>query len=119
MPAIPNTNNMKDIKDKIADILCVDSVDGLLWNYKPKNFKKGDKVICLYAMQNYYVNEEIISGQEYIVGWYDKGNEYVKGHLQIEGCRVFWNDDRFELVSDNKIEDVEYTDITNQKHLSS
>ena len=109
--------NKENIKQKIADMLCVDSVDGLLWNYKPKNFKVGDKVICLYPHQNHYVNEEIIFGQEYIVGWYDKGNCYKKGHLQIEGCRVFWDDDRFELVTTDAV-DVEYVDVTQQKLLT-
>ena len=105
------------MKYEIDNIPRIDSIDGMLWSYEPKNFKKGDRIICLHPHQNHYVNEEIVGGQEYIVGWYDKGNMYVKGHLQIEGCRVLWNDDRFELVSDNKIQDIDYTDVTNQKLL--
>ncbi len=106
-----------EFKRRLANILCVDSVDGLLWNYEPKNFKAGDIVICVSSMRNDYVNEEIIFGKEYSVGWYSRGNEYRKGHLQIEGCRVFWDDDRFELKGENEIIDVEFEDITEQKQL--
>lgn len=105
-------------KQEIQDALGVDDADAILWNYEPRNYKFGDEIICIDGMKNNYVNEDVILGEHYIVGFYDKGNIYKKGYLQIKGCRVLWNDDRFELVSQNKTEDVEFIDLTNQNKLN-
>jgi len=72
------------------------------YDYKPRNYKVGDKIVCIKPCQNHYVNEEIVLGQKYIVGRYDKGNTSRKGYLQIKGCRVFWDDDDFELVEESE-----------------
>jgi len=106
-----------ELKQKLADILCVDSVDGLLWNYEPRNFKSGDKVICIKSNRNPYANEEIIFGQEYTVASYWQGNLYVKGYLKLEYCRVSWDDDSFELKKEVEIIDTTYEDVTNQNLL--
>lgn len=106
--------NKDRLKKRLENILCVDSIDGLLWNYEPRNYKVGDEIVCIESMQNGN-REEIIAGNKYIVAWYDKGNPYRKGYLQVEGGRgVFWDDDQFELVTQNKIEDIECIDVTNQ-----
>lgn len=115
--------NKEQIKQKIADMLWVDSVDGLLWDYKPKNFKKGDSVICMIGnppiLNNGFTNE-LIEGNIYKVFSYeyDKSNVFVKAFVKIEGSSQYWEDDKFELASENKTEDVEYTDVTNQKNLA-
>jgi hypothetical protein len=116
--------NKEQIKQKIADMLWVDSVDGLLWNYKPKKFKKGDIVVCIIGnppVPNNGFSNEFIEGQLYKVFSYeyDESNLFVKAHVKIEGSSQYWEDDKFELASENKTEDVEYTDVTNQKLLSN
>ncbi len=112
--------NSERIKQKIADILFVDSIDGLLWNYKPKNFREGDKIICVEGCKNHCVGEEVIEGNIYTAHNYYKGNYYKKNYLTVkEGKGVKWNDDHFELSLENKIEDVGYRDITNQKLLDT
>lgn len=84
-------------------------------SYEPRNFKPGDKVICIKAGDNKFTGEKIELHEQYEVELYQNGNAFVKAQVILKGCKTIWSDDRFELPKEEWAECEDVTHVLETK----